>query len=343
MSRHQPKFPLYADTHIWSQRFPAWNQYEVRRPRLPNAIDTSEQWVDLQDNIPTDFAGFIGEHNNECLQALALLKDGFQDSKAFPNLLMIVGPSGSGKSSIGQAFMFELCSWLSLNNPEKRKKFYLWINIKKFTHDFSVLWQLLTKFVTTDLDKMVRVNFRIIVLDGADLIPPSAQQGLKRFLEEHLNGLKAVLICTDSNKIISNIQSRGVAVRTKHISEKDALLVMLCILNRACIGYDRFGLQAVFAEFSPHYSTSKILDFLQELFKEYHFISLENVHRKLGRVVKPSVSVLEVLEPLERCDICTLIPPCKHYDQGILLENSRLRRKELPRYKGGMTCPEFKR
>lgn len=411
---HHNKFPLYADTQIWSQRFLAWKQYDVRRPRLPLHIDTTTRWVDMNENRPSDFSGFIGDHNSECMATLHMIKDAFEDSRAFPNLLMLVGPSGSGKSAITHAFMYELSSFISLKTAEKRKKLYMWINCKKYlgskldgravrtpkgmekkkegseedpnqnkfkaydpkdfapkdkekkeygaaaaaaaaalaegapkpetkVDDFNALWQLLTKFLTTDLDKSVRVNYRFIILDNADFIPPSQQQSLKRLMEEYVSSVKFILVTVEANKIISAIQSRAVPVRTKSISESDALLVILSILYRNSIGFDRDGLQAVFEECKPGFSTSKILEFCQDLFNEYQYISVDNVNAHVGKVVKNEVSTLAVLQPLQRCDICTLIPPCKHYDNQILLENAKVRRRTLPRYKGGMTCPEFLR
>lgn len=403
--RHH-KFPLYADIQIWSQRFLAWRQYDVRRPRLPLHVDSTTRWVDMNENRPSDFSSFIGDHNNECMATLKTIKDAFEDSKAFPNLLMIVGPSGSGKSAITHAFMYELSSYISLNTAEKRKKLYLWVNCKKYlgskidaravrnpkgtekkregsddgnmfkpydpkdfapkekekkeygsaaahhegsakseakVDDFNALWQLLSKFLTTDLDKAVRVNYRFIILDNADFIPPSQQQSLKRIMEDHVNSVKFIMVTVESNKIISAIQSRALSVRTKNISESDALLVVLSILYRNSIGFDRDGLKAVFEECKPGFSTSKILEFCQDIFNEYQYISVDNVNAKSRKVVKSTVSTLAVLQPLDRCDICTLIPPCKHYDDKILLENAKVRRRQLPRYKGGMTCPEYLR
>mgnify|MGYP003386670733 CR=1 FL=1 len=357
--------------------------------------------------MPSDFSSFIGDHNNECIGTLKNIKEGFEDSKAFPSLLMVVGPSGSGKSSITHAFMFELSSHIALNTPEKRKKLYIWVNCKKYlnskidsravrapktpvhrseshdedrfkaydhkqfeqnqkhgpehkvygshhdgegggrkvekTDDFNTLWQLLTRFLVSDLDKAVRVNYRFIVLDNADLIPPSQQQSLKRLMEEYVNSVKFILVTTESNKIISNIQSRAVSTRTKNISEHDSLLVVLSILYRNSIGFDREGLRAVFKECEPHHSTSKILNYCQDLFVKYQFISVDYLNAHQDRVIKKEVSTLAVLEPLDRCDICTLVPPCAHYNNAILLENARHRRRALPRYKGGMTCPEFQR
>ena len=118
---------------------------------MPSIYDEHERWVDSVENMPNEFHSFIGDHNNECFSTLRMIKDGFEDTKAFPNLLMIVGPSGTGKSAIGHAFTIELCSWMSLNTNERRKKFVLWINCRKYQSDFNAMWQVLQKFSITDL------------------------------------------------------------------------------------------------------------------------------------------------------------------------------------------------
>lgn len=342
-SHHSTKIPLYAETQLWSQRFQAWKTFNVMEPQLPKKADKTERWVDNVAYMPLDMGGFIGTHNDEIIKTLRNMRENFEDTKSFPNLLMIVGPSGSGKSSLCHAFMVELAMTMGLNSNEKRKKLYLWLNAKNFSADYNALWSTVSRFLATDIDRMVKVTFHIVVLDNADTIPPSAQQSLKRILEEFSGCAKFVLVGIDPSKIITSIQAKAIAVRTHSITERDALLVVLTLLQRIGVGYERQGMQEIFSHFAPVFSVSRILDFCQEVFVAYEFLALENVHKKLKKVVKPTVGPTDVLIPLDRCDICTLIPPCKHYDDAVLLENAKLRRKTLPRYKGGMTCPEFLR
>ena len=94
----------------------------------------------------------------------------------------------------------------------------------------------ISRYLSTDVDRAVKTTYRFVVIDNVDQVPGSAQQSLKRIMEEYLNSAKFILIASDANKIISNVQSRGVSVRTHAISEKDGLLVILAILHRMCVG-----------------------------------------------------------------------------------------------------------
>jgi hypothetical protein len=76
-----------------------------------------------------------------------------------------------------------------------------------------------------------------------------------------------------------------------------------------------------------------------------NFISKENVSKVSGVAMEMlTISPAQALEPLTRCTICTLLPPCKHIPSQIMAEMGMARRAELPRYKNGsMSCPEFVR
>ena len=63
--------------------------------------------------------------------------------------------------------------------------------------------------------------------------------------------------------------------------------------------------------------------------------------KEKGLSKKIEISPSAAVEPLERCEICTLVPPCQHISLDMLEEAAKERRAQLPRYKGGMECPEF--
>lgn len=58
-------------------------------------------------------------------------------------------------------------------------------------------------------------------------------------------------------------------------------------------------------------NVSSILDNLQDVFVNTHFVSLENVQKRKqnekGLVKKIEITSASAVEPLERCDICTLV------------------------------------
>ena len=66
-----------------------------------------------------------------------------------------------------------------------------------------------------------------------------------------------------------------------------------------------------------------------------HFISLENivtVYKENKSIVidPPEMPFTRVIEPLQRCKICTLFPPCSHTNLETLTLMARERRNELP-------------
>ena len=90
-------------------------------------------------------------------------------------------------------------------------------------------------------------------------------------------------------------------------------------------------------------SLSSIFDLLQKVFVERYFCSKENVSKVSGfPIEQPVITPSEAIQPMDRCSICTLTPPCKHITIEQMTTLGIARRKELPRYKdGSMNCPEF--
>jgi len=110
------------------------------------------------------------------------------------------------------------------------------------------------------------------------------------------------------------------------------------------IGYNLEGMRAII-KLNPDRSLSKMIDMLQEVFVNKLFISKENVLRNASVPIDlPMIPIGRAMEPLDRCSICTLIPPCQHIPLEELNRRAVKRRAELPRRKGGvMSCPEFVR
>lgn len=333
--RSGPKlYHTYAETNNWSQRHKFW-KIHVKKPRLPNDNDINERWI--KKYIPSSIRLFKGDHNNEIINHLRSLIESFELTHTFPASIIIHGPSGSGKSSLCVAFVNELSVMQQLDSAKAK----IWIlNLDGKTQTGDMLAEKVARFDAMDIS-VLKINFRIIVVDNADHILPSMQQTLKAALESCDGVNKLIFICQDTGKLISHFQAKARLLKTKRMAEVDAIPLLLTICQRERLGFERQGIRAIFAD-TKHVSLSVLMDKLQDVFLRFHFISEENVFR----FSEGASSVIEVpsvaaIMPVSRCSICTLIPPCRHIELVQIVEKAAERRKELPIYKGGLVCPEF--
>ena len=223
------------------------------------------------------------------------------------------------------------------------------MDAKLFRKDLQTFWSRVTSFAEPPLDKYLLTKYRLLVVDNFDSIPPSSQQVLKRIMEAFSGTLKFLFICPDPKACMTGfVLSKSTNIRTRAISERDALQVVLMVCSLHKIGFEREGIKAVFKA-HPNRSLSKIIDLVQDVFVKEHYVSRENVMKvtigKSGDTSDlPVISQYRCIEPLERCKLCTLLPPCQHISVEELIQRGVARRKELPRYKvGSMSCPEFVR
>lgn len=105
-------------------------------------------------------------------------------------------------------------------------KWILQIDCEK--SDITKLWNKINHFGSAAPDNTIPVAFKIVVLDGADNIPPSAQQILKKVLYDQEGKVKYIFICRDQTKLIGHILSRGLAYRTRSMVERDAVGMPSC-------------------------------------------------------------------------------------------------------------------
>jgi len=216
---------------------------------------------------------------------------------------------------------------------------------------------IIQKFIEPKLEKAVAVPFRVIVIDNADRISHSNQTSLKKVFDTNLMKLKWIMTASNVKNLIGSIQTKGLLLTTKPASEKDTLLILLYILQRNRVGFERAGLRRLFELHSPGLSLSAMLGVLQRCFVRFQFVSEENVTKAFGAPARKAVvSPLALLgETLARCKTCTLVPPCKHHPIDALLARAAAIRARLPaRAVGstaagpgqggaGMVCPSYAR
>jgi hypothetical protein len=159
---------------------------------------------------------------------------------------------------------------------------------------------------------------------------------------------------------VHSIQTISLSLQSNQIKEKDCLKVILFFCKKHNIGYDKEGIILLF-EYVPERSLSKMLDLIQNVFTKRFYISHENIitvireieEKELNSIVKKDlrngldvtkkiknkifhekpieISHLCVLQPLERCKLCTIVP-CSHITNDDLSKKCEARRIELPEY-----------
>lgn len=388
---------LYAEREFWSPQATLWRRYAVPRPRLPTEAEHRMRWVDQVSQAPQTFSAFLGQQRRQQQEQeqegeeageegrrkdqdgegpFAQLQEWmevFEDQQLLPDVIILAGPPGSGKSSIGRLFVQGLVD----SQPEKEKGRAVeegaavaaasgyfpkarWIfsaDGRQFPlpADLNRLLDRINKYFkrplppgptsTGSAGSSGRVKFRLLVIDNFDALPPSSQQSLKNILQPLLAQVKCFFICEKPKEsVVSFFLSRAKVVRTKSLCERDALVVILSLCHRNRIGYEREGIHMIFSQY-PQMNLSAIMDCCQKVFLEKFFLSEGNVVKAMGLPPPtPTISASAAIQPYERCSICTLYPPCRHHSQEELNERGLLRRKELPRYPAGsMPCPEFLR
>ena len=321
-----------------------WSRYHVIKPRLPTDSDYGIRWVDDKSSYPRTFNSFQGKHNEAVFSTLKATQETFESSKSLPDVMIMSGLSGSGKSAICSVFCQNLTDLLNLHHSHAHK-FYMTVNAASFRKDYDQLWIKINRFSEANFDRLVAVKYRLLVIDNASAITPSNQQDLKKILEFQGPRLKVLLVCDDPKaQLLTYFHSRAVIFKTKQIAERDALRVLLSFCNRNSIGFDLDGIKMLFT-INSNISLSNILDLLQKVFLEKHFISQENVCKVSGVATQlPTVTAAQALAPVSRCELCTLYPPCTHMTLEMMTALGAQRREKLPRYKtGSMSCPEFVR
>jgi len=291
------------------------------------------RWRDDQSLWPTAFLLFVGEHNEKIVKSLVKLTEEFEDDKRSPSSLIVYGARGSGKTAMVHVLLKEYCSELDVTDGQK-KKWILVLDAAQHVENFYGMWDTVKKFVTPAQERFLRnVGFRIVVIDNADALTVNAQQTLRKLLDTYIPAVHFIFVCSDIGKLTQYVQQVSVKLRSKAMGEQDTLAWVLKFLFRRKVGYNREGIQMLFKACKDR-SLTAMLDLLQDTFLQRDFISAENILRVwTGAPIKvdlPEIPFTRVIEPVQRCRICTLYPPCNHTDLQALVAVAKERRDELP-------------
>ena len=143
--------------------------------------------------------------------------------------MILVGPSGTGKTSsilslakdlLGETFSEAI---IELNASDERGIDIVRNKIKNFS---------LKKINFTEF------KYKIIILDEADSMTPSAQQALRRTIESYTNTTRFALSCNNLSSIIEPIQSRCLILKYHRVYPEEMISRISYICEKENISYD---------------------------------------------------------------------------------------------------------
>jgi len=191
------------------------------------------------------------------------------DLNIIPNL-MIIGPSGTGKTSLMMIIAKKLLGIkysdgvLNLNASDNRGLDYL---------NNTIMYFCKKKLV----DKDGIIIPKIIIMDEADNITKKAQNMIVNMIEEYCKHTRFAFICNESSKLIESIQSRCLIIyvsplKTNVIFEH---LKKICVLEN--IKYNDEGLQMIVSNCKGDLRAS--INLLDSIYNGFSNITPENIQK----------------------------------------------------------------
>lgn len=200
--------------------------------------------------------------NTEAVNKLkSLLSD-----RNIPNMILS-GPPGSGKTSSIVCMANELLgtsvkdALLELNASDERGIDTVRKSIKMFCK------------------KQVNLppnTHKLVLLDEADNMTPSAQQALRRIIENYSNTTRFLFACNNSTRLIEAIQSRCIIMKFSRLSEEQIIGRLTDILTKENVKYNKKGLEAII--FISDGDMRQILNNTQAIATNYGDITEQNVY-----------------------------------------------------------------
>ena len=152
-----------------------------------------------------------------------------------PNLIL-AGPPGTGKTTSVLALAHELLG-------ENFKKAVIELNASD-ERGINVVRDKIKRFAQQKIP-LPEGRHKIIILDEADSMTPSAQGSMRVTISDYSNTTRFVLACNDSSKIIEAIQSRCTVLRFGKLSSEEILERLKYVLNCENAKYKEDGLKAI--------------------------------------------------------------------------------------------------
>lgn len=170
------------------------------------------------------------------------IKNIIQSNKNMSNLphLLLYGPSGTGKTTSALA----ICKYLYYND-KYRSIYDKIINERVLKLNASddrgirVVREKIKIFASQAMNRYDNIpNFKIIILDEADVMTNDSQFALRRIIEQYSHITRFILICNYVTKIIPPLSSRCSKFRFTQIKLESIKTIILKILLEEKIKYD---------------------------------------------------------------------------------------------------------
>ena len=170
------------------------------------------------------------------------IKNIIQSNKNMSNLphLLLYGPSGTGKTTSALA----ICKYLYYND-KYRSIYDKIINERVLKLNASddrgirVVREKIKIFASQAMNRYDNIpNFKIIILDEADVMTNDSQFALRRIIEQYSHITRFILICNYVTKIIPPLSSRCSKYRFTQIKLESVKTIILKILLEEKIKYD---------------------------------------------------------------------------------------------------------
>lgn len=201
--------------------------------------------------------------NKEAVNKLKVILN----EKNIPNMILS-GPPGSGKTSSIFCIANELLggaakeALLELNASDER--------------GIDTVRKSIKMFCKKQVNNLPKGTHKLVLLDEADNMTPSAQQALRRIIEIYSNTTRFLFACNSSSRIVEAIQSRCVTLKFTRLTESQIMQRLQEILDKENVEYDKEGLKALV--FISDGDMRQVLNNAQAISCNKQKITAENVY-----------------------------------------------------------------